>query len=71
MYQFNDQGKLRDYNTGRFLANIMTRRGLLNIDDSIYKSLPMIITGPAKSYLRLKVHDSTADSLTIPPEFEL
>jgi hypothetical protein len=42
----------------------MTRRGLLNIDDSIYKSLPMI-TGPAKSYLRLKVHDSTAaDSLT-------
>jgi hypothetical protein len=48
MYQFNDQGKLRDFATTqeRFLANIMTRRGLLNIDDSIYKSLPMIITGP-------------------------
>jgi hypothetical protein len=73
MYQFNDQGKLKDFATTqqRFLANIMTRRGLLTIDDTIYKSLPLLITGPAKSYLKLKVQDSSAaDSLTIPPEFE-
>jgi hypothetical protein len=49
----------------------MTRRGLLTIDDTIYKSLPLLITGPAKSYLKLKVQDSSAaDSLKIPHEFE-
>jgi hypothetical protein len=73
MYQFNDQGKLRDFAQKQevFLTNIMMRRGLLNVDDTIYKSQPMLISGPAKSYLRLKVQDSIAvDSLTINAEFE-
>lgn len=73
MYQFNDQGKLRDFAAKQesFLRNIMTRRGLLNINDTIYKSQPLLISGAAKSYLRLKVQDSIPiDSLSVIQEFE-
>lgn len=73
MYQFNDQGRLRDFarKQEKFLTSIMIRRGLLNVDDTIYKSQPMLISGPAKSYLRLKVQDSTVvDSLSNEEEFE-
>jgi len=73
MYQFNDQGKLRDFaaKQEKFLTSIMIRRGLLNVDDTIYRSQPMLISGPAKSYLRLKVQDSTVfDSLSNDEEFE-
>jgi hypothetical protein len=73
MYQFNDQGKLRSFaeKQEEFLTNIMVRRGLLTIDDTIYKSQPMLISGPAKSYLRLKAKDSTiVDTVSIPDEFE-
>ena len=73
MYQFNDEGKLRDFAQKQetFLTNIMIRRGLLSIDDTIYKSQPMIITGPAKSLIRLRVQDSTAvDSILVKDEFD-
>ena len=73
MYQFNDQGKLRDFAAKQesFLTNIMTRRGLLNINDTIYKSQPLLISGAAKSYLRLKVQDSIPiDTLSVIEEFE-
>jgi hypothetical protein len=73
MYQFNDQGKLRDFAMKQesFLTNIMIRRGLLNINDTIYKSQPMNITGAAKSLIRLRVQDSTVvDSLSINERFE-
>jgi hypothetical protein len=73
MYQFNDKGMLRDFATKQetFLTNLMIRRGLLNRDDTIYKSQPMQISGPAKSLIRVKVLDSTAvDSLSVKDEFE-
>jgi hypothetical protein len=73
MYQFNDQGKLRDFAAKQesFLTNIMIRRGVLNRDDTIYKSQPLLISGAAKSYLRLKVQDSIpVDSLSVTEEFE-
>ncbi|PKH66880.1 glycosyl transferase [Flavobacterium sp. ALD4] len=73
MYQFNNYGKLREFAAKQesFLTKIMTKRGLLNIDDTIYKSQHMLISGPAKSYLRLKVQDSiVVDSLTINNDFE-
>lgn len=73
MYQFNDQGKLRDFAIKQesFLTNIMIRRGLLNINDTIYKSQPMNISGAAKSLIRLRVQDSTVvDSLSINEKFE-
>jgi hypothetical protein len=73
MYQFNDQGKLRNFAATQesFLTNIMSKRGLLSIDDTIYKSQPLLISGAAKSYLRLKVRDSIpVDSVSVNEEFE-
>ena len=74
MYQFNDEGNLREFAVKQesFLTNIMIRRGLLTLDDTIYKQQKLHISGAAKSYLRLKVIDSTAlDSLPSIEEFEL
>lgn len=68
MYQFDDQGQLRDFANKQvsFLTNIMIRRGLIPIEDSIYKAQTLYLTGPAKSLLRLRVQDSTTvDSLSI------
>jgi hypothetical protein len=76
MYQFNDQGMLKDFAVKQesFLTNIMFRRGLLTPEDTIYKSLPILISGPAKSFIKFKVQDSTlikVDSLSIEEEFDL
>lgn len=74
MYQFNDEGLLREFAVKQesFLTNIMTRRGLLSLEDTIYKQQTLNITGAAKSYLRLKVKDSTAiDSIPTFDEFSL
>lgn len=73
MYQFNDQGQLRDFANKQvsFLTNIMIRRGLIPIEDTIYKRLPIVISGPAKSLIKMRVQDSTAvDSITVKDEFE-
>jgi hypothetical protein len=71
MYQFNDQGKLRFCSyAGIVLTNIMSKRGLLSIDDTIYKSQPLLISGAAKSYLRLKYEIQSVDSLSVNEEFE-
>jgi hypothetical protein len=73
MYQFNDEGNLRESAVKQvsFLTNIMIRRGLLTIDDTIFKSQPTVLTGPAKSLLRIKVKDTIpVDSLKVNEEFE-
>jgi hypothetical protein len=73
MYQFNDEGNLRESAAQQvsYLTNLMIRRGLLTIDDTIFKSQPTILTGPAKSYLNIKVKDTTVvDSLLAKEEFE-
>lgn len=76
MYQFNDQGMLKDFAVQQesFLTNIMLRRGLLTADDTIYKSLPILISGPAKSFIKFRVQDTTqitVDSLVVDDEFDL
>lgn len=73
MYQFNDEGALREFAVKQesFLTNLMIRRGLLTIDDTIFKHQPMHISGAAKSFLRLKIKDSIpADTLSVIEEFE-
>jgi hypothetical protein len=73
MSQFNEEGQLRDFAAKQvsFLTNLMIRRGLLPIEDTIYKTQPLYITGPAKSLIRVKVRDTTAvDSLGISDEFD-
>ena len=61
MYQFNDQGNLRDYaiQNQKFLSSLMLRRGVLVAEDTIGR-LPMYISGRARSLLRIKAPDSTA-----------
>ncbi|MFV5687237.1 transglycosylase domain-containing protein [Flavobacterium sp. ZT3R25] len=76
MYQFNDQGMLKDFAIKQesFLTNIMFRRGLLSPDDTIYKTQTILISGPAKSFLRIKAQDTTQikiDSLAVDEEFDL
>jgi hypothetical protein len=49
----------------------MFRRGLLTPEDTIYKSLPILISGPARSFIKFKVQDSTqvkVDSLAVEDE---
>jgi hypothetical protein len=47
-------------------------RGLLTPEDTIYKSLPILISGPARSFIKFKVQDSTQmDSLAVEDEFDL
>ncbi|MDR7372956.1 biosynthetic peptidoglycan transglycosylase [Flavobacterium aquidurense] len=75
MYQFNEQGNLKDYavKNQKFLKNLMFRRGLLMPEDTIGQ-LPVYISGNARSLIKIKAPDSTAvpiDSLATDDEFEL
>ena len=75
MYQFNDEGNLKDYalQNQKFLRNLMFRRGLLVPEDTLGQ-LPVYISGNARSLIRIKVPDSTAvpvDSLSMGEEFDL
>lgn len=72
MYQFNDDGILKKSAMQQvsFLTNLMIKRGLLTIDDTIFKKEQTNLTGPAKSFLRIKAKDTTVvDSLKV-EEFE-
>lgn len=75
MYQFNDQGNLKDYaiQNQKFLRNLMFRRGLLIPEDTLGQ-LPVYISGNARSLIRIKAPDSTTvknDSLSMEEEFDL
>jgi membrane carboxypeptidase/penicillin-binding protein len=73
MYLFDDEGNLKAsaMNQVSFLTNLMIKRGLLTVDDTIFKKQQTVLTGPAKSLLRIKVKDTTAvDSLMVKEEFE-
>ncbi|WP_269233882.1 transglycosylase domain-containing protein [Flavobacterium flavigenum] len=75
MYQFNDQGNLKDYalQNQKFLKNLMFRRGLLVPEDTLGQ-LPVYISGNARSLIKIKVPDSTqipVDSLSVNDEFDL
>lgn len=74
MYQFNDEGNLKDYaiKNQKFLKNLMFRRGL--IPEDTLGQLPVYISGNARSLIRIKAPDSTAvknDSLSLEGEFDL
>lgn len=73
MWKFDDQGNLRNnaVKMQNYLTNLMLRRGVLTADDTIYKSFPVYVSGPARSFIRIKEIDSTAiDSLEISDEFD-
>lgn len=75
MYQFNDEGNLKDYalQNQKFLKNLMFHAGLLVPEDTLGQ-LPVYISGNARSLIRIKVPDSAAvpvDSLSMGEEFDL
>jgi len=73
MWQFNSDGNLKGFaeNKQKYLTNLMLKRGVLVADDTIYKSLPVIISGSAKSFIRIKVPDTIAvDSTAVDEEFD-
>ena len=76
MYQFNDQGNLKDFavKNQRFLSNLMLRRGVLVSEDTLGGLRPVYISGNARSFIRINAPDSTAipaDSLGRDDEFDL
>jgi len=72
MYQFNDEGNLRQYaiNRDRMVRNLMLRRGVITSEDTIYE-LPIMVSGNARSFLRTKVvKDTIAVDSTSIEEFD-
>ncbi|WP_306349635.1 transglycosylase domain-containing protein [Flavobacterium sp. '19STA2R22 D10 B1'] len=68
MWQFDNEGHLRGFASTHqnFLTNLMIRRGLLNSQDTIGYSSPLLVSGRARSFLRIKEQDSIpADSIFI------
>lgn len=68
MYQFNDEGFLKGFATNKqtYLTNLMMRRGILSADDTLYKRQKVVLSGNAKSLIRLRVKDTIQmDSLSV------
>ncbi len=67
MYQFDSTGDLRSgaLRQQSNLTNLMLRRGVLSTEDTIQKSLPVFISGPARNYIKIKVDPSVIDTLNL------
>jgi hypothetical protein len=49
-----------------YLTNLMMRRGILSADDTLYKRQKVVLSGNAKSLIRLRVKDTIQmDSLSV------
>ncbi len=74
MYQFNEEGKQKSYaeKNQKFIKNLMLRRGLITSDDTIGQSIPIYVSGRARSLLRIKVVKDTIqiDSTASVNEFD-
>jgi hypothetical protein len=71
MYQFNSEGHLKSFavNRDRQLKNLMMRRGLIIPDDTI-NQLPIFISGPANSFIKIEVKDTVQIDSTSIEEFD-
>jgi len=69
MWQFDNEGKQKSYanKNQKFIRNLMLRRALITAEDTIGQSIPINISGNARSFLKLKVvQDSIpSDSLSV------
>jgi len=72
MWQFDDQGNQKPYavKNQRFIKNLMLRRALITEQDTTGQSVPVYISGRARSFLKLKtlVDSTAADSLRFDPD---
>jgi membrane peptidoglycan carboxypeptidase len=72
MYQFNTEGNLRSFATSRDdqLIGLMMRRGLISPDDTINR-LPIMVSGPARSLIKINVDNPTeSDTISTIEEFD-
>lgn len=72
MYQFNTEGNLRSFATSRDdqLIGLMMRRGLITTDDTINR-LPIMVSGPARSLIKINVDNPTeSDTISTIEEFD-
>jgi hypothetical protein len=71
MYQVNSEGNLKPYASGRdkMLKRTMMARGIITPNDTLY-SLPIMITGPARSYIKSKAERKAEIDSTSIEEFD-
>lgn len=71
MYQFNAEGNLKPFAISRekMLKNTMMRRGLIVPEDTI-NQLPIMITGSARSFIKVKAESVTETDSTSIEEFD-
>jgi len=71
MYQVNSEGNLKPYASGRdkSLKRMMMARGIITPLDTLY-SLPIMITGPARSYIKSKKERAAEIDSTSIQEFD-
>ncbi|WP_309641232.1 biosynthetic peptidoglycan transglycosylase [Flavobacterium sp.] len=71
MYQFNSEGNLKPFALTRekMLKNTMMRRGMIVPYDTI-NQLPIMVTGAARSFIKVKAESVTASDSTSIEEFD-
>jgi hypothetical protein len=71
MYQFNAEGNLKPFAISRekMLKNTMMRRGMIVPEDTI-NQLPIMITGSARSFIKVKAESETETDSTSIEEFD-
>jgi hypothetical protein len=71
MYQFNTEGNLKPFANSRDkqLKNIMMRRGLITPEDTIGQ-VPILVSGQARSFIKIVEENPAAIDSTSIEEFE-
>ncbi|CAM3576018.1 penicillin-binding protein [Flavobacterium saliperosum S13] len=73
MWQFDNEGNQKPYakKNQNYIKNLMLRRALITSEDTVGQSVPIYISGHARSFLKLKVvQDSIAVDSTLADEFD-
>jgi hypothetical protein len=65
MWRFGKDGNLKEFANKQFtfLTNLMLRRAVLEPADTNYRSQPIIITGPAKGFIKISSDTIQTDSI--------
>jgi hypothetical protein len=67
MWRFGKDGNLKEFANRQFtfLTNLMLRREVLVPEDTLARSTPIIITGPAKGFIKITADTLATDSIFI------
>ncbi|MES2779097.1 MAG: biosynthetic peptidoglycan transglycosylase, partial [Bacteroidota bacterium] len=67
MWRFGKDGNLKEFASKQFtfLTNLMMRREVLEPADSALRSQPILITGPAKAFIKISADTLQTDSIII------